>query len=103
MQIEILFTIIVGQLFARPDRSPGENIYATIANSDLAIRRAGVIDKAGRILRNVAVDHTRGACPEKVLPAIFLDLFVCRGAPEVLDDERTLCYALFGEQAPSTV
>jgi hypothetical protein len=86
MYLEIFLAVIVRELFARPDCAERENIYSTFADNDLAIRRAGVVDEASGIRRDVPVDHARVARPEEVLPAILLDLFGCRGAPEVFDD-----------------
>lgn len=86
MNLEIFLAIIVEKLFARLDGAEREDIYAPLADIDLAIRRAGMVDEAGGIHRYVAVDHARVARPEEVLPAILLDLFGGGGASEVFDD-----------------
>jgi len=86
MHLEIFFAVIVGKFFARLDVAERENIHATLADIDLAIRRAGVVDKASCIGRYVPVDHARIACPKKVLPAILLYLLNCGWASEVFDD-----------------
>src|SRR5690606_22270867 len=47
MHLEIFLAVIVGELFARLDSAEREDIYATPADIDLTIRRAGVVDEAG--------------------------------------------------------
>jgi hypothetical protein len=87
MDLEVFFSIIVCKLFARLDCAEGKYINSTIADFDLAIRSAGVVDESCDILRNVSIDHAHLTRPEEVLPAIHLDLFGCCGASKVFDDE----------------
>jgi hypothetical protein len=49
-------TVIVGQLFAGVDAAPGIEPDATAHNIRLAVGRAAVIEKAGRIPHYAAVD-----------------------------------------------
>jgi hypothetical protein len=86
MHLEILLAVIVAELFARLDGAEREDIYAPVADIDLTIRCAGVVDEAGGIRRYVPVDHARVARPEEILPAILLYLLGCGGASEVFDD-----------------
>ena len=86
MNLEIFLAVIVGKFFARLDVAEREDKDATLADIDLAIRRAGVVDEAGGIRRDVPVDHARVARPKKVLPAIFLDLLGGGWAADVFDD-----------------
>jgi hypothetical protein len=86
MHIEIFLAVIVGKFFARLDVAERENIQATLADIDLAIRCAGVVDKAGGVRRYVPVDHARIACPKKVLPAVLFYLLGRGWASEVFDD-----------------
>lgn len=86
MHLKIFFAVIVGKFFARLYVTEREKIHTTLADIDLAIRRAGVVDKAGCIRRYVPVDHARIARPKKVLPAILFYLLSCGGASEVFDD-----------------
>lgn len=103
MQFEIFFSIIVGQFFSRLDRAESEDINATISDPGLAIRRAGMVDETSDICRNISVDHARVTGPEEILPAIFLHLLRSGRASDVFDDERTLGYALLGEQTSPAV
>jgi hypothetical protein len=98
MYLKIFRAVVVGKFFARLYVATRENIDATPPDSDLAIRHARVIDKAGCILPNIAVDHARTARPEKILSAIFLHLLRRGRTPDVFDDARTLRYALLGKK-----
>jgi hypothetical protein len=84
MKPEKLLPVIIGKLFARLDCAQGKDANATIADPDLAIGSARVVDEACSVCRNISVDHASGTRPEEVLPAIVLNLFGCGGAPEVL-------------------
>jgi len=86
MYLEILFAVIVREFFSRFDVTKREDIYATLVDIDLAVRRAGVVDKAGCIRRYVPVDHALAARPKKVFPAILFYLFKRRWAPDVFDN-----------------
>jgi hypothetical protein len=97
MQLEVFYSVIVGQFFSRLDRAESEDINATISDPGLAIRLAGMVDETSDICRNVSVDHARITCPEEVLPAILLHLLRSGRASDVFDDERALGYALLGE------
>jgi hypothetical protein len=81
MELEVFFPVIVAKLFARPDRAKGINENAPIAEFDLAIRRAGVIDEASDIRRNVSVDHAHVTRPEEELSSVVLHLSGCGEAP----------------------
>lgn len=86
MHLEIFSAVIVGKLFPRRDIAERKDVHATPVDIGLAIRRAGVINKAGPIRRYVPVDHARLARPEKVFPAVLFHLFGCSGASDVFDD-----------------
>jgi hypothetical protein len=86
MHLEILLAVIVEKLFAGLDVAEREDIYTTLEDIGLAIRRARMVDEAGAIRRYVPVYHGRLACPKKVLPAILLYLLGCGWASEVFDD-----------------
>jgi hypothetical protein len=102
MDLEIFLAVIVGKFLARLDVAEREDIHATLADGDLAIRRAGVIDKAGSIRRYVTVDHARIARPKKVFPAILFYL-LGRGWPsDVFDDARTLGNTFLSEKTPAS-
>lgn len=87
MKFEVFYSVIVGKLFARLDGAEGKDIKSTITDPDLAIRSAGVVDEASNIRRNVSVNHAHVTRPEKVLPAILLDLLGCGGSSKVFDYE----------------
>ena len=87
MKVEVLFSIIVGKLFARLDGAQRIDENAAAADLDLAIGSAGVVDEASRVRRNISIDHARVTRPEQVLPTIVRNLFGCGGAPEVFDHE----------------
>lgn len=86
MHIEIFLAVIVEKFFARLDVAEREDIHATLTDLDLAVRHAGVVDKAGGIRRNVPVDHARVARPKKVFSAILFHLLGCSWASEVFDN-----------------
>lgn len=87
VNLEVFFSVIVGQLFTRLDRADRKDANALVTKPDLAIGDARVIDVASSVRGNIAIDHGRVTRPEEVLPAVVLDLFGCGGAPKVFDHE----------------
>ena len=89
--------------FARLDGTECDYINATPTDLDLAIRRARMIDEAGDVRGDVAVDHGRIARPEEILAAVQLHLSGRGGTSDIFDDARALPNALLSEKAPAAV
>ncbi|CEJ87729.1 hypothetical protein HYPGJ_31339 [Hyphomicrobium sp. GJ21] len=103
MHIEIFLAVVIGKLFARLDGTECDYINATPTDLDLAIRRARMIDEAGDVRGDVAVDHGRIARPEEILAAVQLHLSGRGGTSDIFDDARALPNALLSEKAPAAV
>ena len=85
MELEVLFAVVVGKLFAGLDGAEGEDLDSAVANPDLAIWSARVVDESSGIRRDVSIDHGCVTRPEEILAAVLPHLFGCCGTPQVFD------------------
>lgn len=103
MHLEVFLAVIIGELFSGLDGAEGEEVYATGADIDLAVRCARMVDEAGLVRGYVAVDHRGIRRPEEILPAVLLDLLRGGRASRVFDDTGSFRYTLFGEETATAM
>lgn len=103
MEVEVLVSIVIRELFVRFDRPQRKYKNPAAADSDDTIRIAGVVDETSLVRWDVSVDHGRIACPEQILSPVFPDLFGRGRAPHVFDDECSFGDAVLREEPPAAV
>lgn len=87
--VEILFSVVVGQLVARFDGLAGHNEHAIAADDHFAVWTAGVVNVASDVFTGCSVDGAAIAKVEKVLSTNLIGFIVSNQGAEIFHHKST--------------
>lgn len=87
--VEVLFAVVVGQLFARLNGLPRHDKHAIAADDHFAVRPTGVVDVARNILTGGSVDGAAIIEVEKILPTNPVSFIVSNHSAEIFHHKPT--------------
>lgn len=97
--VEVVFSVVVGQLFAGFDCAFGEHEHFLTLHFHFAVWTAGMVDIAGNVLSRGAVDGFSVANLKKILSCNTIRFVFCDDIAPVLNDESALGNGDVGKDA----
>ena len=88
MLVKVFVAVVVSQLLSRFYVAQSQDKYLGLRTVRLAVSRAGVIDVARFVGRNIAVNHRVFAGPKKIFARVAILLGVAYRPAGVLDNAR---------------
>lgn len=76
VHFKIFSVVVVVEFLAGSDVLLGEYIDPSVAYINLAVGETGVVDVAGLVSGDIAVDHRVLTCPKKIFAAVFVLFFL---------------------------